>query len=75
VPDVLYESARTDYDDAGEVMASDECEEAVGVATFAVDRAYDGSRPGPSTRCRSGYVLDLRATRRSVRSALRRRRG
>lgn len=44
MPDVLYEGARTDYDDAYEVF--NDFGEAVGVATFAVDRDFGGTPTG-----------------------------
>jgi hypothetical protein len=44
MPDVLNESARTSYDDAREVLTEDG--DVVGVATFAVDREFDGTPTG-----------------------------
>jgi N-acetylmuramoyl-L-alanine amidase len=41
----MAESYRTDYDDAIEV-GGDGCEDIVGVATFSVDRHYDGTPTG-----------------------------
>ncbi len=44
VPDVMYESARTDYDDALEIVGEDG--DVVGVATFSVDREFGGTPTG-----------------------------
>ena len=45
MPDVMLEQARTDYDDALEVSCWDSGD-IVGVATFAVDRHWDGTPTG-----------------------------
>lgn len=44
MPDVMHEGARTDYDDAYEVVA--DYGDVVGVATFAADQAFGGEPTG-----------------------------
>ena len=44
MPDVLYESARTDYDDAYEIVS--DLGDGVGVATYPVDREWGGNATG-----------------------------
>lgn len=47
MPDVLAEQYREGYDDAIEIQADPgDCDVVIGVATFSVDRAWDGTPTG-----------------------------
>lgn len=61
MPDVLYEGAREGYDDALEVVGdAGYCGDVVGVATFAVDREWDGTPTGQRDPLPVRlYVLDV----------------